>query len=252
MSAACRVNTIGVGQASDPGTRAWSDALTQLGHAAETLGLDDGLHEMLSHPRRAIEVALPIRLDNGRIRTYTGYRVQHSLTRGRAKGGVRYHEAASMAETKALAISMTWKCALVDIPYGGGKGAVRVASAQLSDSELERLTRRYAHEITPIIGPGRDILAPDLNTGEREMRGSSIPRPRASARSPRSASRTSRRKWQSPPASRDTPSGRSARPLSCRPRLIPCSWLANPRASALVTPLRTYSVLKLHSYALCA
>jgi glutamate dehydrogenase (NAD(P)+) len=154
---------------SDGGATSWDQALANLAGAAGRLGLDDGLHEMLARPRRAMEVAVPIRLDDGVLRTFTGFRVQHSLTRGPAKGGVRYHAAASMAETKALAMWMTWKCALVDIPYGGGKGAIRVAPETLSSTELERLTRRYAHEIMPIIGPGRDILAPDLNTGEREM-----------------------------------------------------------------------------------
>jgi glutamate dehydrogenase (NAD(P)+) len=107
--------------------------------------------------------------DNGAIRTFTGYRVQHNLSRGPGKGGLRYHPKATMGETKALAMCMTWKCALVEIPYGGAKGAVRCTPGELSERELERLTRRYTHEIRPIIGPGRDILAPDINTGEREM-----------------------------------------------------------------------------------
>jgi glutamate dehydrogenase (NAD(P)+) len=148
---------------------AWQHALGQLERASAELGLDDGMHEMLASPRRAIEVAVPVEGDDGRIRTYAGFRVQHNLSRGPAKGGLRYDPEATMEETKALAMTMTWKCALVDIPYGGGKGAVRCSPHAMSERELERLTRRYTHEIRPFIGPGRDILAPDMNTGEREM-----------------------------------------------------------------------------------
>lgn len=124
---------------------------------------------MLRRPRHVIEVAVPIRGDAGETRTFPGFRVQHSLTRGPGKGGLRYHPDASLAETKALAMSMTWKCALVELPFGGAKGAVRCDPDRLSVGELERLTRRYTSEIAPWIGPDRDILAPDLNTGEREM-----------------------------------------------------------------------------------
>jgi glutamate dehydrogenase (NAD(P)+) len=148
---------------------AWDDALRQLERAAAVLGLDPGLHEMLGRPRRSVEVAVPIRRDDGSVSTYTGYRVQHSTTRGPAKGGLRYHPDVTADEVKALAMWMTWKCALVDIPYGGAKGAVRCDPAELSVPELERITRRYASEILPLIGPDRDILAPDMNTGEREM-----------------------------------------------------------------------------------
>lgn len=142
---------------------------SQLDHAVAAMGISDGLHEFLRLPRRAIEVALPIRMNDGTLRTFRGYRVQHNTTRGPAKGGVRYHPDASLEETKALAMTMTWKCALVDIPYGGGKGAIRCDPGQLDTGELERLTRRYANEITPLIGPGKDILAPDVGTGSREM-----------------------------------------------------------------------------------
>ena len=152
---------------SSPG--ALTDALQRFEAAAEALGLDPGMTEMLARPRRAVEVSLPVRMDDGRVVTFSGYRVQHSFTRGPAKGGLRYHPDATMEEVTALAMSMTWKCALIDVPYGGAKGAVRCDPGSLSDGEVERLTRRYAHEIGPVIGPGRDILAPDLNTGEREM-----------------------------------------------------------------------------------
>jgi glutamate dehydrogenase (NAD(P)+) len=151
------------------GRRQWEEARGQLARAARLLDLDSGLHEMLAIPRRTMEVAIPVRMDDGSLRTFAGYRVQHSITRGPAKGGLRYHAAASLDETRALAMWMTWKCALVDLPYGGGKGAVQCNPQLLSVREIERMTRRYAHEIAPIIGPGRDILAPDLNTGEREM-----------------------------------------------------------------------------------
>ena len=147
----------------------WNVAREQLDRAAATIHLDAGVHQMLRRPRRALEVAIPIRRDSGEVETFVGHRVQHSNARGPAKGGLRYHPASSLGETKALAMAMTWKCALVDVPYGGAKGSIRCDPAALSLGELERLTRRYAGEIMPLIGPGRDILAPDLNTGEREM-----------------------------------------------------------------------------------
>jgi glutamate dehydrogenase (NAD(P)+) len=124
---------------------------------------------MLRTPRRALEVGLPIKLDDGSRRTFIGYRVQHSTTRGPGKGGVRFDPEVSLDEAKALAMLMTWKCALVDVPYGGAKGGIRCDPNGLTPSELERLTRRYASEIAPLIGPNRDVLAPDLGTGEREM-----------------------------------------------------------------------------------
>jgi glutamate dehydrogenase (NAD(P)+) len=151
------------------GEAGWHDALTAAERAGERIGLDAGMIEMLTRPRRSVEVAVPIRLDSGELHTFVGFRVQHSLTRGPAKGGVRYHPEVSLSETKALAMNMTWKCALVDIPYGGGKGGVRCPPETLSATELERITRRYANEIMPLIGPGRDILAPDVGTSEREM-----------------------------------------------------------------------------------
>jgi glutamate dehydrogenase (NAD(P)+) len=156
-------------RAGDAADALWMTAREEIVRVGARLGLDDGLVSMLAQPRRAVEVAVPVRLDSGEIRVFEGLRVQHSLTRGPAKGGVRYHPHVSLSETKALAMNMTWKCALVDIPYGGGKGGVRCIPEELSAGELERVTRRYASEVMPLIGPGRDILAPDIGTGEREM-----------------------------------------------------------------------------------
>src|SRR4051794_22388352 len=151
------------------GQVAWDEARAQLERAGRFLELDTGIVEMLSHPRRSIGVAGPSRMGTGELRTFEGCRVQHSNTRGPAKGGLRSHPDVSLAETKALAMGMTWKCALVDIPYGGGKGGVRCDPHVLSATELERITRRYVSEIMPLIGPGRDILAPDIGTSQREM-----------------------------------------------------------------------------------
>lgn len=148
---------------------AWSEARAQLDRAADTLRLPDGLHEMLREPRRSIEVSVPILRDRGDRETFIGWRVQHSRTLGPGKGGVRFHPEATFEETKALAMLMSWKCALVNIPYGGAKGAIRCDPTTFSDAERERLTRRYTSEILPVIGEARDILAPDINTGEREM-----------------------------------------------------------------------------------
>jgi glutamate dehydrogenase (NAD(P)+) len=152
-----------------PGQSPWDEALERLRGAADLIQLDPGLHEMLGIPRRVLEIAVPIQNDQGEHETFVGYRVQHSTTLGPGKGGVRYHSRVSLEEIKALAMSMTWKCALVEVPFGGAKGGIRCDPSVLSDAETERLTRRYASELVAMIGPTRDILAPDLNTGEREM-----------------------------------------------------------------------------------
>jgi glutamate dehydrogenase (NAD(P)+) len=144
-------------------------AVEQFMLAADKLNLDDGMKRILSQPKRELTVHFPVRMDDGTNRVFTGYRVQHSLTRGPAKGGIRYHQDVTLDEVKALSMWMTWKCAVVGIPYGGAKGGVIVDPKQLSSNELERLTRRYAAEIAPIIGPELDIPTPDVNTTSQTM-----------------------------------------------------------------------------------
>ena len=144
-------------------------ALTQLRNSVELLHLSENDWQTLSTPRRVLEVAVPLRRDNGSVEMYKGYRVQYSTTRGPAKGGIRFHPDVDMNETIALAMLMTWKCALTNLPYGGAKGGISVDPQKLSESENERLTRRYTSEILPIIGPERDIPAPDVGTDERNM-----------------------------------------------------------------------------------
>ena len=144
-------------------------AQAQFDLAADYLKMDEGLRSVLRQPKRQLIVSIPVRMDDGRIQTFEGYRVQYNLSRGPAKGGIRYHPDVTLDEVKALAAWMTWKCATVNIPYGGGKGGVRVDPKQLSLGEVERLTRRYATEISPIIGPDRDIPAPDVYTNSQTM-----------------------------------------------------------------------------------
>ncbi len=148
---------------------AWETALAQLDEAAELMGLAPGVHATLRSPKRALLVSVPFRKDDGSTQVCRGYRVQHNVTRGPAKGGIRYHPAVTLDEVKALAMWMTWKCAVVGIPFGGAKGGVAVEPKELSLAELERMTRRYASEIHPLIGPERDIPAPDMNTNEEIM-----------------------------------------------------------------------------------
>jgi glutamate dehydrogenase (NAD(P)+) len=144
-------------------------AIEQFMVAADKLNLDEGMKQILTQPKRELTVHFPVRMDDGSNRVFTGYRVQHSVTRGPAKGGIRYHQDVTLDEVKALAMWMTWKCAVVGIPYGGAKGGIIVDPKQLSTNELERLTRRYAAEIAPIIGPEIDIPAPDVNTNSQTM-----------------------------------------------------------------------------------
>jgi glutamate dehydrogenase (NAD(P)+) len=148
---------------------AWDQARHQLDEAAGIMNLDPNVHEILRHPKRALEVAVPVRMDDGHVETFTGYRVHHNTSRGPSKGGIRYHPGVNLDEVKALAMWMTWKCAVVGIPYGGAKGGVVVEPRSLSRVELERLTRRYASELLPLIGPERDIPAPDMGTDEQVM-----------------------------------------------------------------------------------
>ena len=147
----------------------WAVAQQQFDLAAEHLKLDPGIRQVLREPRRALTVTFPVKMDDGTIRVFTGYRVQHNLGRGPAKGGIRYHQNVSIDEVKALAMWMTWKCAVVGIPYGGGKGGVIVDPKKLSLKELEALTRRFTTEISVLIGPERDIPAPDVNTNAQVM-----------------------------------------------------------------------------------
>ena len=148
---------------------AWHVAQHQFDLAAERLGMDEGMRQVLREPRRELTVHFPVHMDDGSVRVFTGYRVQHNLGRGPAKGGIRYHQDVSLDEVKALAMWMTWKCAVVGIPYGGGKGGVIVDPKKLSQKELEGLSRRFFTEIEVLIGPERDIPAPDVNTTPQVM-----------------------------------------------------------------------------------
>jgi glutamate dehydrogenase (NAD(P)+) len=147
----------------------WNVAQQQFDLAADRLNLDPGLRRVLREPRRELTVHFPVKMDDGSVQVFTGYRVQHNLGRGPAKGGIRYHQDVSLDEVKALAMWMTWKCAVVGIPYGGGKGGVIVDPKKLSMKELEALTRRFTTEIEVLIGPERDIPAPDVNTNAQVM-----------------------------------------------------------------------------------
>jgi glutamate dehydrogenase (NAD(P)+) len=148
---------------------AWEVAQSQFDLAAERLDLDQGMRLVLREPRREFTVHFPVHMDDGSVQVFTGYRVQHNLGRGPAKGGIRYHQDVSLDEVKALAMWMTWKCAVVGIPYGGGKGGVIVDPKQLSQKELEGLTRRFFTEIEVLVGPEKDIPAPDVNTNAQIM-----------------------------------------------------------------------------------
>ena len=147
----------------------WIAAAARFDEAAMRLKLDDGMRKVLRTPAKELTVHIPVQLDDGRLEVFTGYRVQHSLARGPAKGGIRFAPDVTLDEVRALASWMTWKCAVVNIPFGGGKGGVICDPNVLSDAELEKLTRRYTAEIIEVIGPDRDIPAPDLGTNELVM-----------------------------------------------------------------------------------
>jgi glutamate dehydrogenase (NAD(P)+) len=147
----------------------WLAAAARFDEAATRLKLDDGMCKVLRSPAKELTVNIPVLLDDGRIEVFTGYRVQHSLARGPAKGGIRFAPDVTLDEVRALASWMTWKCAVVNIPFGGGKGGVICDPNILSDQELEKLTRRYTSEIMDFIGPERDVPAPDVNTNEKVM-----------------------------------------------------------------------------------
>jgi len=150
---------------SDP----WAAVLERLDDAAKLTGVDPDVHRLLRTPRRVLEVAVPVRMDDGRVEVFTGWRVHHDTTRGPAKGGIRFHPDLTLTEVTALAADMTFKTAVAKIPFGGAKGGVRCDPRRLSLGELERVTRRYTLEILPLLGPDKDIPAPDVNTDGRVM-----------------------------------------------------------------------------------
>jgi len=147
----------------------WQHALQQLDEVAKRIDLEPWIHKKLRHPKRELIVSIPVRMDDGSVEVFTGYRVQHNITLGPAKGGIRYHPDVTLDEMRALAMWMTWKCAVVGFPYGGAKGGVACEPTKLSPQELERLTRRYTSEILGMIGPEKDIPAPDINTNSQIM-----------------------------------------------------------------------------------
>ncbi|MDD2717172.1 MAG: Glu/Leu/Phe/Val dehydrogenase [Candidatus Wallbacteria bacterium] len=147
----------------------FENTLKVIDESAKILKLDPGLLEVLKHPKRSVEVSIPVKMDNGKIKVFTGYRVLYNIARGPGKGGVRLHPDVNISEVKALAAGMTWKCAVVDIPFGGGKGGIIMDPTKMSEGEIERVIRRYTAEIVDLIGPKKDVPAPDVNSGQREM-----------------------------------------------------------------------------------
>ena len=147
----------------------WDVAQSQFDHAADQLDLDAGMRRVLRVPQRELTVNFPVTMDDGSVEVFTGHRVQHNVSRGPGKGGIRYHQDVTLDEVRALSMWMSWKCACVNIPYGGAKGGVVVDPKQLSIREVEGLTRRFTTEISPLIGPERDIPAPDVNTNAQTM-----------------------------------------------------------------------------------
>jgi glutamate dehydrogenase (NAD(P)+) len=158
-----------IGGPPTAGRQALADAQAQLAEAIAFHGYDDGTHAMLASSRRELTVSIPLRRDDGSVEVLTGHRVQHNISRGPAKGGLRYSPSVDLDEVRALAMWMTWKCALLDVPYGGAKGGIAFDPRLYSSAELERVTRRYTTEILPFIGPQYDIPAPDIGTDERVM-----------------------------------------------------------------------------------
>lgn len=158
-------NTNEFGSTNNP----YQNALKQLEETAKIINLDEGIHKILAKPKRVLTVSLPVKMDDGRIEVFTGFRSQHNDARGPFKGGIRYHPQVTIEEVMALSMWMTWKCAVTGIPLGGGKGGIICNPKKMSNSELERMTRRYAYAISDIIGPYTDIPAPDVYTGGQEM-----------------------------------------------------------------------------------
>ena len=150
-------------------TNPWQSQRARFDLAAQKLNLDEGVWKILSHPNREITVYIPVQMDDGHLEVFTGYRVQHSIVRGPGKGGIRYDMNVSIEEVRALAAWMTWKCAVVNIPFGGAKGGIICDPKKMSMGELERMTRRYTAELVEFIGPEKDVPAPDVNTNEQVM-----------------------------------------------------------------------------------
>src|SRR5437867_10936336 len=161
--------TLAMPAAKHAGEELKDSALRQLDNAARALNLDPGMHRFLRVPERTLIVSVPVTLEEGHLEVYTGYRVQHSTGRGPGKGGIRFHPSVTLEEVEGLAMLMTWKCAVTDLPLGGAKGGVAVDPRKLTRNEVQRLTKRYTAAILPIIGPERDIPAPDVNTDESTM-----------------------------------------------------------------------------------
>src|SRR6202795_778069 len=156
-------------QSVDNKNNPWLSAAARFDEAAARLGLDEGVCKVLRTAALELTVNIPVQLDDGRLEVFTGYRVQHSIVRGPSKGGIRFAPDVTLDEVRALAAWMTWKCAVVNIPFGGGKGGIAVDPSKLSRGELERLTRRYAADLSDQFGPEVDIPAPDVNTNEQVM-----------------------------------------------------------------------------------
>ncbi|KPJ65402.1 hypothetical protein AMJ44_10295 [candidate division WOR-1 bacterium DG_54_3] len=156
-------------KSTDIQVSSFENAMTQFDQAAKRMRVDPTWLEIIKQPRRSVIVKLPIQMDDGSFKVFTGYRVQHSIVRGPAKGGIRYHQDVTLDEVSALAAWMTWKCAVVGIPFGGGKGGIACDPTKMSKGELERLTRRYTSELIDVMGPESDVPAPDVNTNEQTM-----------------------------------------------------------------------------------
>jgi len=154
---------------ANSGINPFEVALTQLDEVSSLMGLDNGIHQFLAQPKRVLTISIPVKMDDGSIKVFTGFRSQHNDALGPFKGGIRYHPQVTIDEVKALSMWMTWKCAIANIPFGGGKGGIICDPKSMSEGELERMTRRYAYGISDIIGPYKDIPAPDVYTSGREM-----------------------------------------------------------------------------------
>ena len=164
-----KIHESGPSQANEHEVNPWEAQAARFDLAARKLNLDEGLWKVLRYPNREIIVHIPVAMDDGSMEVFTGFRVQHSIARGPAKGGIRYGPDVTLDEVRALASWMTWKCAVVNIPFGGAKGGVICDPHKMSMGELERMTRRYTSELIEFIGPEKDVPAPDMNTNEQTM-----------------------------------------------------------------------------------